>query len=116
MKLPNAACAIIGLEKLRDYSLNSNHSRGQHKARVFYARLGMTANDAEELQEAILVAIAAYDAVLGEQDEHGQRYTPDFPLERQGKQAIVRTAWIVRQSEGLPRLTSCYVLKKRSFT
>jgi hypothetical protein len=82
MKLPNAAFAIIDLEKLRDYSLNPNHSRGQHKARIFYARLGMTANDAEELREAILVAIDTYDAILGEQDEHGQRYTLDFPLNR----------------------------------
>jgi len=116
MKLPNVEFAIIDIEKLRNYSLNPSHSRGQHKARVFYARLRMTANDAEELRKAILTAIDIYDAVLGEQDEHGQRYTLDFPLERQGKRATIRTAWIVRQAEGFPRMTSCYVLKRRSFT
>lgn len=113
MKLPNADSAYIDIAKLRDYSLNLAHGRGQHKARVFMAALGLTADDIEELREAILLAIMQYDAVLGEQDDYGQRYTVNFSLARLGKQATIRTTWIVRCHENFPRLTSCYVLKKR---
>ncbi len=113
MQLPNIESVYIDVAKLRDYSLNLNHGRGQHKARVFIAALGLTADDIEELREAILLAIIQHDAVLGEQDDYGQRYTVDFPLTRSGKKATIRTAWIVRWNENFPRLTSCYVLKER---
>jgi hypothetical protein len=33
--LPNVNKAVVPIEKLRDYSLNSSHDRGKHKARVF---------------------------------------------------------------------------------
>ena len=54
MKLPNADRAVIEIEKLRDYSLNPNHPKGKHKARVFLAALGLKADDAEALREKIM--------------------------------------------------------------
>jgi hypothetical protein len=114
MKLPNAVAASVDLQKLRDYSLNPNHHRGQHKARVFAAKLGLTANDAEELRDIILSAITSNDAILGEQDEYGQRYKLDFLLYRSNRSATLCTTWIIRPTETFPRLTSCYVLKERS--
>jgi Domain of unknown function (DUF4926) len=41
MKLPNAEAAFIDIRKLRDYSLNPDHDRGKHKARLFLATLGL---------------------------------------------------------------------------
>ncbi|WP_347277307.1 DUF6883 domain-containing protein [Leptolyngbya sp. FACHB-671] len=41
MKLPNAESAFIDLNKLRSYSLNLQHDRGKHKARLFAAILGL---------------------------------------------------------------------------
>lgn len=35
MKLPNAERAVVDVRKLRNYCLNAEHPRGQHKARVF---------------------------------------------------------------------------------
>jgi hypothetical protein len=113
MKLPNADAARIDLQKLRDYSLNANHHRGRHKARVFASTLGLTADDAEELQALIFTAILNDEAVPGDSDEYGQRYTLDFSIRRSGNQATIRTAWIIRPTEDFPRLTSCYVLKER---
>lgn len=52
--LPNAAKAIVTLEKLRDYSLDLNHEKGKHKARVFVSALGFTRQDAPRLREIIL--------------------------------------------------------------
>jgi len=110
MKLPNAARAIVDIEKLRDYCLSESHPRGKHKARVFETALGLTASDASELRDAILTAIQTEEAVAGEQDEFGRRYIVDFSMQRQDKEAIVRSAWIIRTGEEMPRLSSCYVL------
>ena len=110
MKLPNANRAIIEIEKLRDYCLSASHPRGRYKARVFAAALGIAADDAEELHKAILLAITSEEATPTEHDEYGQRYVVDFLMKREGKEAVVRSSWIIRSGEDYPRLTSCYVL------
>jgi hypothetical protein len=110
MKLPNAHRAIVEIEKLRDYCLSATHPRGKHKAHVFSSVLRITADDSEELRQAILSAVLVEEAAETEQDEYGQRYIVDFTMSRQGMQATVRTAWIIRSGEDTPRLTSCYVL------
>lgn len=43
-------------------------------------------------------------------DGFGTRYTIDFEMVRSTKQARIRGCWIVLIGDGLPRLTSCYVL------
>jgi hypothetical protein len=110
MKLPNSDRAFVDMAKLRGYCLNVNHRRGQHKARVFTAALGLTAEDADFLRDALLSAAQSYDAVLTEEIEYGQLYVLDFPISRPVGQAMVRSGWIVRKDEDFPRLTSCYVL------
>jgi DNA polymerase III epsilon subunit-like protein len=57
MKIPNAENAFIDREKLRDYCLSREHPRGRHKARVFASALGLTADDTEQLHDALLDAI-----------------------------------------------------------
>jgi hypothetical protein len=110
MKLPNAARALVEIEKLRDYCLSASHPRGRHKARVFVTALRLTAEDAEELRDAILSAVISEDATPTDADMYGQRYIVDFTMTRQDRQADIRTSWIVRSREDYPRLTSCYVL------
>ena len=110
MKLPNADRAVVEIEKLRDYCLSASHPRGRHKARVFATALGISAEDAEELRKAILLEITSEEATPAEHDEYGQRYMVDFLMRREGKEAVIRSSWIVRSGEDYPRLTSCYVL------
>jgi len=112
MKVPNANRAIVDIRKLHDYSLDPTHRTGRHKARVFLAALGMTANDAEVLRDALLKAVREYEAELGLKDDYGQRYQVDFPLEWRGRQVIIRSAWIIEPDIPYPRLTSCYVLEE----
>jgi hypothetical protein len=57
VKIPNAEQAYIDDSKLRDYSLNPEHPRGRHKARVFAAALGLTQSDVDLLRAALLRAI-----------------------------------------------------------
>ncbi|MDA0245907.1 MAG: hypothetical protein OT477_21040 [Chloroflexi bacterium] len=110
MIIPNAEDAIVDIRKLRDYCLNPLHEDGKHKARLFYAILGMTAADAYDLQQILLEVVAVTPARLGKQDAYGQRYTVDFLMEWHGKQALVRSGWIVETDIHTPKLTSCYPL------
>jgi hypothetical protein len=109
MKLPNGDRAIVDIDKLRTYCLNPQHPRGRHKARVF-ASFGIREADAEELQAAIVAAAIDAEARLGAANPYGQRYIVDFDFVRRGRTVRIRSTWIVRTGEDLPRLTSCYVL------
>ncbi|PDW01167.1 DUF6883 domain-containing protein [Candidatus Viridilinea mediisalina] len=110
MRLPYADQAIVEIAKLRDYCLNPAHPRGRHKARVFAAALGLTANDAAVLRDALLHAAQTEEATVAEQDAFGQRYVVDFRMYAAQGEVVVRSSWIVRTGEQNPRLTSCYVL------
>ena len=110
MLLPNAKVAVIDIVKLRDYSLNLDHDTGKHKARKFKAVLGMTQANAEDLRQILLRVVKTHEAKPFTNDEYGQRYRVDFVLEWQGKEAIVRSGWIIEHGQTMPRLTSCYVL------
>jgi hypothetical protein len=102
----------VDLSKLRDYSLNSSHFWGRHKARVFRSVLGVTADNAHILREAVLHAAVAGDAELAYLDEYGQRYVLDFEWKGLAGMAVIRSCWIVRKGEDFPRLTTCYVRKE----
>jgi len=110
MKLPGGVNAIVDIAKLRDYCLDPQHPRGRHKARVFAATLGLAQTDAEFRREALLRAAREVDALVGESDEYGDRFTVDFEPNRGNRRAVVRSAWIVLRDETAPRLTSCFVL------
>ena len=110
MKVPEAEHAVVDIHKLRDYCLNLTHARGKHKARLFVAMLGITADDAQKLRSVLLEAVRTHDAQLGRRDVYGQRYHVDFELDWHGRRAIVRTAWIIEHDSDTPRLTSCFPL------
>ncbi len=110
MKVPNADRAVVDIRKLRDYCLNLDHPRGKHKARVFLSSCGMTAENADDLHDALLDAVRNNEAIFGERDEFGQRYVIEFPINGPSGTASVRSAWIVRSNETFPRFVSCHVL------
>jgi hypothetical protein len=110
MILPYAERAVVDIRKLRDYCLNVEHDDGKHKARLFAASLGMTSADAPALRRMLIRAVHMHDAQLGRRDAYGQRYIVDIPLEWHGRQAIIRTAWIMEHGSDVPRLTTCYPL------
>ncbi|MCW5959807.1 MAG: hypothetical protein KIS76_06555 [Pyrinomonadaceae bacterium] len=114
MRLPNGENAIVDIRKLTKYCLDIDNPRGSHKASVFAAALGITVENAAELREKLLeIAKTTETAVLGEPDIYGQRYTVDFELTTNIGSAPVRCGWIILHSESIPRLTTCFVLKRR---
>lgn len=110
MRLPNGDRAIIDERKIRDYSLSPDHEDGQHKARLFETTLGLTIDDADRLIAALRRAAASDQAIEGKQDKHGQRYVVDFEFSGPSGSATVRSAWIVRTNDTVPRLVTCYIL------
>jgi hypothetical protein len=108
MKMPGADGAIVDPEKIRGYCLNPEHPRGKHKARVF-ATLGFTVENAEALRAVLLNAAATRDAQPAQSDEFGDRYVIEFEVRGPLRAGVVRSTWIVRRGETLPRLTSCFV-------
>lgn len=114
MKLPNGERAIVDIEKLRDYCLNFDHPRGRHKARVFRSVLGLTRDHAGELREALLRVAAESDATHGKADGFGRRFVVDFEYRGPKAAARIRSGWIVRTGEVVPRFTTCYVIERSS--
>lgn len=110
MKIPNAERAIVEIGKLRDYCLDLEHSDGKHKAHQFYVKIGMRVDNAEELREALLQAVQTDNAQLGKNDVYGQRYTVDFTLKWHGRQATIRSGWIIDRGSEIPRLVTAYPL------
>ncbi len=76
--LSNAEKAVVPLEKLRGYSLDSSHPVGKYKARVFASALEMTEKDAPRLREMILQAVLTNEAVEVDANEYGTRFVMDF--------------------------------------
>ena len=109
MKLPNGERAIVDRRKLAEYCLNPHHPRGRNKARVF-ASVGIGQADSDVLREALITAARISEAERGRPSLYGQRYIVDFDLVRPEKTVRVRSTWIVRIGEDLPRLTSCFVI------
>ena len=108
MRLPGGDAAVVERQKLTGYCLNVEHPRGKHKARVF-AKLGFSAENAEELRSALLNAAATADVQAARSDEFGDRYVLEFEIKGPRGNGIVRSTWIVRRGESVPRLTSCFL-------
>jgi len=64
---------------------------------------GLRQIDAELLRTALLEAAREDDAVPGEADEYGDRYTVDFLIASGNRQARVRSAWIILRGQSVPR-------------
>jgi hypothetical protein len=63
-------------------------------------------------ERQLLRAAREAEATAADADEYGERYIVDLELAWNDRWSAVRSAWIIRQGEGFPRLTSCYVLLK----
>jgi len=102
--------AILDIRKIEDYCLDPWHPRGRHKARLFRELLGVTRKDAAWLRGVLLAGVQ--DAEAGEiaVDVFGRRWRVDVPISRQDMSVVVRTIWIVRTGEEVPRFVTCWVL------
>ena len=109
-RLPHSDEAILDIRKIEDYCLSPSHPRGRHKARVFREALDLQRSDAAWLRDVLLEAARTSDASEVAADAWGVHWRLDVTIRRHGKSAVVRTIWIVRPGESVPRLVTCWVL------
>lgn len=95
---------------MEDYCLHPAHLRGRHKARVFDRTLGIGRSDADWLRQQILDALADTEAMELESSSYGRRWRVDVSVRRQSRTVVVRTLWLMRTSERVPRFVTCWVL------
>ena len=103
---------IVDLTKLRDYCLSPTHPHGRHKARVFCARLGFEATDAEFLRGALINAVRHEPEGLlpTKTDHHGKQYVLDFEMSTAIGTGMIRSIWIIpTDHENVLRFVTCYV-------
>ncbi|SMD42950.1 hypothetical protein SAMN00777080_1521 [Aquiflexum balticum DSM 16537] len=111
MHLPNFSNAYIDLKKLSEYCLNDDHPIGKYKARLFKSALNISKEHATILKNEILRKLPTSEAALGGKDHFGIRYSVNIKIVIFEKEAKVCTAWIIKEGESFPRLTSCYIKK-----
>ena len=111
MKLPHGERAVLG-DKLERYCLNTQHLQGKHKAILFQKRLGITIENKEILEQALLQAAKKNDAVIYKQDRYGVHYDVKFLLQTEVGSSLILSSWIIRQNETFPRLTNAYPVSK----
>ena len=109
-RLPHGDKAILDIHKIEDYCLSLSHPRGRHKARVFRDALGLHASDAAWLRDVLLDAARSGEASRETVNAWGVQWRLDITVRRQEKSAVVRTIWIVRTGETMPRFVTCWVL------
>jgi hypothetical protein len=100
---------VVDINKLREYTLNPDHPKGKHKARVLKSALGITQNDAEWLKQQALHAALNGDASSSYQSPFGDKYAIDVEIQYGERSATVRFSWIIEHGTDFPRLTSCYI-------
>jgi hypothetical protein len=108
--LPNGDKAVLDIRKIEDYCLSPTHPRGRHKARVFREALHVGRDDAGWLRGVLLEAARNGDATPLPADAWGNLWRIDATIGRHGKSAVVRTVWIVRAEDDVPKFVTCWVL------
>lgn len=112
--LPNREKAEISDEKLLDYLLNPDHPKGGSKAFAFRNVLGYTKENAQDLASAFREGLNSWKATERKPQKHGRPYEVKMLLSGPtGRQATVKTGWIMDNGSDHPRLTSAYIYKEK---
>ena len=123
--LVNVERAKFDRRKLAAYSLDPEAAdpRGRAKAVLFKKLLGADPSHADLIESQIMSLAPHLPAKRGKADEHGKRFEILTPVTGpNGMTVDVLSAWIYdrdksgRNISTVPRLTSCYIPKKRSTT
>lgn len=98
-----------------EHYLNMDSPTGKNKAIAFKKALGYDRSNYQELIQQIREKLPSSNAIIKAKDEFGERYQVEMELSGpNGKQARVKTGWIILNGEDTPRLTAAYVAKRKA--
>ncbi len=111
MKLSDIVERIsIDPRKLTEYALSQEAPWGRHKAILFEKALGFTQQNYADLLVQIEQQALAAEAILHSEDRFGIRYIVDLTVVgTEGRQAVIRTGWIVPHGAREARLVTLYL-------
>ena len=108
MRLPAADHVVIEAAKLHDYLLSPSHPVGRFKA-TFFARLGYTTGNWEQLETDLRALVQSQEAEARRPSPYGQKYEVRGVLGRPNARRVeMVTVWIVRRGEDVPRFVTAY--------
>ncbi|HHH42224.1 MAG TPA: hypothetical protein ENK56_09520 [Chloroflexi bacterium] len=108
MRLPNADLAYVPPRKLTDYLLSETHAVGKAKAK-FFRKMGFKAQRIEVLRQALLEIAQTGEVKEVIETPCGKKYIVDGVLHTpSGRQARIRTVWIVETGQESPRFVTAY--------
>ena len=105
-KLPNADRAYVDPAKITDYLLCPTHPKGGPKC-AFFESFGFSPHAPDQLAAALRLHATEHDIVTVRRGVSGLKYEISGPVRApDGRMPIVRTVWIVRFIETLPRFVT----------
>jgi hypothetical protein len=107
-QLPDAPEQVeVQARKLTDYLLEPDHKHGAAKAAFFEKELGITKADWAFLQSQMIDGLSKASFEDVRLDDHGIRLNATLPVTgRDGRTAVITTAWIVRKGERASLVTA----------
>lgn len=105
MTLPRAEDAIIPVGKLRDYPLSFEHPVGRSKA-GFFQRLGFRREEWHTLESALRSQLISGTVMEQPPTRYGRRFVVTGQLQGPARVTTIRTVWIIRQGEDIPRFVT----------
>ena len=113
MKLPNAAHALVEMEKITEYLLSTANPRGRSKA-IFFLRFGFSADSWEDFAEALKLQASVHDVGRVADVAQGLRYQVDGAIETpDGRNPQIRTVWQIDLESDYPRFITAHPLRRR---
>jgi uncharacterized protein DUF6883 len=111
MKLPNHEHVLVPREKVIDYLLSTTHRDGRHKA-VFFSGFGFTADNWQELADALIQHANDHEVAKEEGSPFGTRYVVDGTMTMaDGRDTWVRTVWFIDTGTDMARFVTAYPLR-----
>jgi len=109
MRMPNGEHAWVPREKIDRYLLDETHPKGGGKAVLFRDLLGITPENRDVLELALLDAAAIQEASPLGRTEFGDKWAVEFEMTSARGSYTVFSVWIVSDTDPRPKLVTAYV-------
>jgi hypothetical protein len=106
MKLPNHENAFIAKEKLLDYLLDEENSKGKS---IFFNLFGYFKDNFEDLAVDLLKLASSGEISETEQTKFGLKFIIlESIIAPNGRSIIMTSVWIIKNDEDFPRFVTAY--------